>query len=107
MGAIMALHPGDKNFDDYPTGDAAVQSARADALKVAQSIEEQGGPPAEQLADKQVVAVIAYLQRLGTDLTAAPEADDAEAAPEEDAPAEAAAQAVPTTLGSTTTNGGR
>ena len=109
VNAIMVLHPGDKNFDGYPTGDAAVESAKADAMKVAQSIEEQGGPPAEQLADKQIVAMIAYLQRLGTDLTAAPEAEDApaETESEADAPAEASTQTVPAALGSTNTNGGR
>ncbi|MEM6507579.1 MAG: cbb3-type cytochrome c oxidase subunit II, partial [Planctomycetota bacterium] len=112
VNAIRLLHPGDPNWErfshnenkPYPFGDDAVVHAEAQALEVAERIEEQGGPPAEQLADKQVVAVIAYLQRLGTDLTRAP---DAEQAPVEEAgPAEAAALATPpTTLGSV--KGGR
>ena len=112
------MHPGDKNWDKfvfndnkpYPFGDEAVTHAEAQALAVAKRIEEQGGPPADQLADKQVVALIAYLQRLGTDLTRSPDAaPEVEEAPadgvDESAPAEAAATATPTTLGST--NGGR
>ncbi|MEM9345900.1 MAG: hypothetical protein AAGB26_04700, partial [Planctomycetota bacterium] len=62
------------------------------------------GPPAEQLADKQVVAVIAYLQRLGTDLTRAPDIEEAPV--EEGVPAEVATPSTPpTTLGSV--KGGR
>ncbi|MFK7789078.1 MAG: cbb3-type cytochrome c oxidase subunit II, partial [Phycisphaeraceae bacterium] len=112
VNAIKLLHPGDKHWDSYafndnkayPLGDASVEHAEAQALAVAQRIEEQGGPPAEQLADKQVVAIIAYLQRLGTDLTREP-AVDVEPV-EESAPAEAAAPTTPApTLGSV--NGGR
>ena len=107
VNAIMVLHPGDKNWDKYlfndnkpyPTGDEAVEHAEAQALEVAKRIEEQGGPPADQLADKQVVAVIAYLQRLGTDLTRAPEAP-AEEGVDESVPAEAAAPKPAPTLGS-------
>ena len=110
--AIKLLHPGDKNWDryafngnkPYPMGDEAVAHAREQAMQVATRIQEQGGPMADTLADKQVVAVIAYLQRLGTDLTRAPEPDPAGDA-EAGVPAEALAPAVPSTLGST--NGGR
>jgi cytochrome c oxidase cbb3-type subunit I/II len=42
-------------------------AAREQAQKIADRIVVQGGP--EGLADKQIVAIIAYLQRLGTDIT--------------------------------------
>ncbi|MEM9021323.1 MAG: cytochrome-c oxidase, cbb3-type subunit II, partial [Planctomycetota bacterium] len=71
VGAVMSLHPNDPNFEGYPTGDAAIQDAQRQAEAIAQEIEAQGGPTG--LSDKQVVALIAYLQRLGTDLTATPE----------------------------------
>jgi cytochrome c oxidase cbb3-type subunit I/II len=110
--AMKLLHPGDKNWESfvfnegkpYPFGDEAVAHAQAQAMQVAKRIEEQGGPPAETLAEKQVVAVIAYLQRLGTDLTRAPEAEAEEAPAEETGPAEAAAPAAAPTLGNA--NGG-
>ncbi len=44
----------------------AADSARAQAEKIARGLAEQGG--GKDLADKEVVAVIAYLQRLGVDL---------------------------------------
>ncbi|HEU4566170.1 MAG TPA: cytochrome-c oxidase, cbb3-type subunit II, partial [Gemmatimonadaceae bacterium] len=52
-----------------PYGDAvgkAPEMARAQAAAIAAGIEEQGGP--KGLQDKQIVAVVAYLQRLGTDI---------------------------------------
>jgi len=49
----------------------ARRHAEAQARALASAIEEQGGPP--RLADKQMVALVAYLQRLGTDLSTAPE----------------------------------
>jgi cytochrome c oxidase cbb3-type subunit I/II len=49
--------------DEIANGEAA---ARAQAQAIAQEIVVQGGP--EGLADKQIVALIAYLQRLGTDI---------------------------------------
>ncbi|MGB0767853.1 MAG: cytochrome-c oxidase, cbb3-type subunit II, partial [Phycisphaeraceae bacterium] len=114
VNAIKLLHPGDKHWDRYshngneayPTGDAAVTHAEAQARGVAMRIEEQGGPPADQLADKQVVALIAYLQRLGTDLTRVPDADLPLDEAGADQPAEAAASNTPAPiLGSA--NGGR
>ena len=42
-------------------------AAREQARAVADEIVVQGGP--EGLAEKQIVALIAYLQRLGTDIT--------------------------------------
>ena len=47
-----------------------VDEARAQARKIADDIAAQGGPT--DLADKDVVALIAYLQRLGTDIKARP-----------------------------------
>jgi cytochrome c oxidase cbb3-type subunit I/II len=52
-----------------PYGDAignAEALARAQALEVAQAIQAQGGPAG--LERKQIVALVAYLQRLGTDV---------------------------------------
>jgi len=52
-----------------PYGDAvrdATGQARAQARTLAASIAAQGGP--QGLEDKEIVAVVAYLQRLGTDL---------------------------------------
>jgi cytochrome c oxidase cbb3-type subunit I/II len=46
--------------------DRAEPVARAQAQRIADEIVVQGGP--EGLADKQIVALTAYLQRLGTDL---------------------------------------
>jgi len=94
--AIMTLHPGDPNFDDYPTGDAAKLDAMADAKKIADEIAAQGGPTG--LEDKQVVALIAYLQRLGTDLTAVPEVPEADPTNEQAPAAEADPSAKPQTF---------
>ena len=52
-----------------PYGDAvhhAPEMARAQAREVAKRIEAQGGPPG--LEDREVIAMIAYIQRLGTDI---------------------------------------
>ncbi len=68
----------------YPDGPAAAEAAaREQAQKIAAEIVEAQGPAG--LEDKEVVALIAYLQRLGTDLfkpppgteSAAPAAADA------------------------------
>ena len=55
-----------------PYGDAiggAAEMARTQAAAIAADIESQGGPQAGELQDKQVIALIAYLQRLGTDIS--------------------------------------
>jgi hypothetical protein len=44
--------------------------ARAQAEEIAAEIEKQGGPAG--LADKQITAMVAYMQRLGMDLKAQP-----------------------------------
>ncbi len=52
-----------------PYGDAvnnAPDQARAQAKQIADGIAQQGGP--SDLADKEVIALIAYLQRLGKDI---------------------------------------
>jgi cytochrome c oxidase cbb3-type subunit I/II len=53
---------------DAQTRAHADDDARAQARRIAAEIAEQGG--AADLGDKEVIAVIAYLQRLGIDLTA-------------------------------------
>lgn len=57
-----------------PYGDAvrgqAPAMARAQAEAIAADIEKQGGPSG--LADKQITAMVAYMQRLGMDLKAQP-----------------------------------
>jgi cytochrome c oxidase cbb3-type subunit I/II len=55
-------------YDKELTDSEAI--ARAQAKQIADDIVKQGGRPG--LADKQVVAMIAYLQRIGTDLFAPP-----------------------------------
>lgn len=49
----------------------SVENAKAQAAQIAAVIAEQGKEPglAESLKDKEVIALIAYLQRLGTDLS--------------------------------------
>ncbi|MBA2664733.1 MAG: cytochrome-c oxidase, cbb3-type subunit I [Bradymonadaceae bacterium] len=46
--------------------DQAIDLAQAQALEIAREIAEQGGP--EGLEDKEIVALIAYMQRLGIDI---------------------------------------
>lgn len=46
----------------------AVAHAKAQAREIASRVEGDGGPSG--LADKEIVAVVAYLQRLGTDINA-------------------------------------
>ncbi|HSR15263.1 MAG TPA: cytochrome-c oxidase, cbb3-type subunit II, partial [Gemmatimonadales bacterium] len=61
-----------------PYGDAvnrAPELARQQAEAIAQAIGSQGGPA--DLADKEIVALVAYLQRLGTDIRKAPSAGGA------------------------------
>ena len=50
----------------------AVDAAREQARKLSADLVTQGGYP--DLQDKKIIAVVAYLQRLGTDLHAPPEA---------------------------------
>ena len=54
----------------------AVALARAQAAAVAASVVEQGGPAG--LEDKEIAAVVAYLQRLGTFLEAPPAEEELE-----------------------------
>ncbi|MEM1026754.1 MAG: cytochrome-c oxidase, cbb3-type subunit I [Planctomycetota bacterium] len=76
VAATKVLHPFDPKFDHYPTGDAAVAHAEAQADAIAANIEQQlQGPYITEageeldLSRSEAVALIAYLQRLGTDLT--------------------------------------
>lgn len=52
----------------------ATALAEEQAATIAASIEEQGGPAG--LESKQIVALVAYLQRLGTDIQEAPEIEN-------------------------------
>jgi cytochrome c oxidase cbb3-type subunit I/II len=64
-----------------PYGEAvndAPGMARAQAEAIGQSIASQGGPA--DLSDKEIVAMVAYLQRLGRDISA-PSAAGAAGAP--------------------------
>jgi cytochrome c oxidase cbb3-type subunit I/II len=71
---------------------AGESTARAQAQAIADEIVVQGGP--EGLADKQIVAIIAYLQRLGTDITKPePVAIEEEIGPTETAPDSEVAEA--------------
>jgi cytochrome c oxidase cbb3-type subunit I/II len=52
-----------------PYGDAVTNApamAREQARRIAESVAAAGGPA--DLADKEIVALVAYLQRLGTDI---------------------------------------
>jgi cytochrome c oxidase cbb3-type subunit I/II len=57
-------------------GAGAIEHARAQAERINAELIEQGGYP--DVADKQVLALVAYLQRLGTDISATPEEEVAE-----------------------------
>ena len=65
----------------------AVAIAQAQAQAIADEVETQGGPSG--LADKEIIALVAYLQRLGTDIQAAPAADGEDASPANDVSASA------------------
>lgn len=70
--ATLAMQRLGVPYDDNTVGTAA-ELARAQAAKVqAQLVQENNNTPqgVEGMADRKVVAVIAYLQRLGTDLNA-------------------------------------
>jgi cytochrome c oxidase cbb3-type subunit I/II len=54
---------------------SASETARTQAQQIATEVAQQGGP--QGLEDKQVTALIAYLQRLGTDIRKAPPAAQA------------------------------
>jgi cytochrome c oxidase cbb3-type subunit I/II len=65
----------------------SVDLAKAQAKEIADRVVQQGGP--KGLEDKEVVALIAYLQRLGTDLFKAPPTEAPSPTPVPDAPANA------------------
>jgi cytochrome c oxidase cbb3-type subunit I/II len=62
-------------YDDSDLA-GAVAAAETQARKVAAEVVEQGGP--DGLADMKITALIAYLQRLGTDISRPVEAEAAE-----------------------------
>jgi cytochrome c oxidase cbb3-type subunit I/II len=77
----------------------AIEAAKAQAYELAKQIAEQNKDPAlaENLRDKQVVAMIAYMQRLGTDLFRP--VDAVPATPAAPAPAAEAPSGAPTVAG--------
>ena len=100
--AVLSPRLGALSTLGVPYGDAALASAvddaQAQAAQIATEIVEQGGPA--DLEGKQIVALIAYLQRLGTDIT------KVEPLPVEvEAPAETAAASGGTTVGGSTPGG--
>ena len=60
----------------------AVEIARAEAEAIAREVEAQGGP--QGLETKQIVALVAYLQRLGKDIEASTTAEEPTTQPSED-----------------------
>jgi cytochrome c oxidase cbb3-type subunit I/II len=62
----------------YPAGaeDTAKQELESQALQIVENLKD--GMVSDPQADKEIIALIAYLQRLGTDIKAAPEAEVAE-----------------------------
>ncbi len=65
--ALLGVPYGDLLLDNK-----AVEAAQEQALVIALELEAQGGPEATQTYDKKVIALIAYLQRLGTDISKDP-----------------------------------
>ncbi|MDZ4755617.1 MAG: cytochrome-c oxidase, cbb3-type subunit I [Phycisphaerae bacterium] len=63
--AMTAMHRLGVDYSDAAMRDA-VPDAQAQAMAIAQQIKAENGP--EGLQDRKVVALIAYLMRLGTDL---------------------------------------
>jgi len=60
--------------------DGALGAAQAQADAIAAQVAEQGGP--ERLNDREIVALVAYLQRLGVDRARAIDADAEQAEPD-------------------------
>jgi cytochrome c oxidase cbb3-type subunit I/II len=73
-------------YTDAEIADAPAH-ARAQATIIAAEVLDQDGPP--DIEDKKIVALVAYLQRLGTDIFAKPDDEEGDAA---ELPAEAAAE---------------
>lgn len=61
----------------------AVNDARQQAAEIAESVEVSGGPA--NLADREIIALVAYLQRLGTDISRPAEAEVADVEADEQA----------------------
>ena len=59
----------------YPTGaeDTAQQELEVQAAQIVENLKD--GMVSDPQADKEIIALIAYLQRLGTDIKAAPQAE--------------------------------
>jgi cytochrome c oxidase cbb3-type subunit I/II len=68
QGRVDALAMLGTPYGELVTDGNAVIHARHQAATLAAELESQGGPPASETQDKKVIAMIAYLQRLGTDI---------------------------------------
>ena len=74
-GKLAALRTVGIPYDDGDV-DGAAADARAQAAQIAAAVVEQGGPSG--LEDKEIAALVAYLQKLGTFLDGAPAERDLE-----------------------------
>ena len=63
-------------YGDLLNEGKTVESAKAQALEIAIELEEQGGPDAMETYNKKVIALIAYLQRMGVDISKTPPPDE-------------------------------
>ena len=72
-------------YGDLLLDNNTVEHAKEQAFEMAYELELQGGPPAVETSDKKVIALIAYLQRLGTDISKTP-VEETEVAPTEVTP---------------------
>jgi len=60
-------------YGELVTDGNATAHAKAQASRVAAELEAQQGPPAGETEGKKIIALIAYLQRMGTDIYRDPE----------------------------------
>jgi len=68
QGRVNAMAMLGTPYGELIKDDNAVLHARHQARTIAEELEAQGGPAAADSENKKVVAMIAYLQRLGTDI---------------------------------------
>ncbi len=62
-----------------------VDHAKRQAMEIAERLEAGGGPAAETMADKEMIALIAYLEKLGDDISKTPDEEgEADATTEAD-----------------------
>ena len=74
QGRVDAMAMLGTPYGDLVVEGNAVLHARDQAARIASELEVQQGPPAAETQDKKVIALIAYIQRLGTDIYRDPDA---------------------------------